>query len=344
MLEPARALAADVCESDFVPKDMRGNPPKVLAAIMYGREIGLEPMNALESITIVQGRPVLAAAAMRALIVAAGHQIRVVSSTDQRCLIRGRRAEDRSDPEAWQEFGFTVQEANRAGLTGKDNWRKYPSDMLLARATSRLAKAVFPDAIRGLSTREEMLDVETGEILPAPVTVQPPEHMREQAPAVQEAPPAARPPASRQRPAQRRQTQPASSRSYVDPRRQAKPTQVEAPPVDADIVEAEVIEAERVDAAPETAEPTPADSMITDGQRRRLWAGVRGLGMGKEEAHEFAADVLGVPVASLADLTKGEAAKVIDAVEAATRLAADVPAADVPADSQDGLPVEEAGS
>ncbi|MCL1922803.1 MAG: hypothetical protein FWG15_02890 [Propionibacteriaceae bacterium] len=159
VLPQSKELAELVCQSDFVPKDMRGNVGKVFAAVMTGRELGMSPMNSLQSFAVINGRASLMAEAMRGLILRDGHQIRVVASGAEKCTIKGRRKEDKDDPDAWQSFTFTLMEAKTAGLTGRDVWQKYPADMLLARATTRMAKAVFSDVIHGLVSTEEAEDM-----------------------------------------------------------------------------------------------------------------------------------------------------------------------------------------
>lgn len=155
----AKALSTDLCKTDFVPKGFRGNPPAVLAAVLYGREVGLPPIAALQGLYSVDGRVGTYAETQRALVLAAGHEYRIVEQSASRCVIEGRRA----GRDEWQRFGFTMQEARDAGLDKKDNWRKWPADMLLARATARMCKAMFPDAVHGMSTAEEIQDTVTVE-------------------------------------------------------------------------------------------------------------------------------------------------------------------------------------
>jgi len=148
--EFAKVLAV----SELLPDGLRGKPGNVFMALMQGLDLGLRPMQALNLIDVIKGKPCMNAQGMRALITAAGHEINVVEWTEEKCVIEGRRA-GTSD---WRQASFTIQQAQAAGLTG-DNWKKYPADMLLARATSRLAKAYFADVTNGLATVEEVLDI-----------------------------------------------------------------------------------------------------------------------------------------------------------------------------------------
>lgn len=148
--EFAKVLAV----SELLPKGLHGKPANVLVALMQGLDLGLRPMQAVNLIDVIQGKPCVSAQGMRALITAAGHELNIIEWSDEKCVIDGRRANSTD----WRQASFTIEQAQKAGLAG-DNWKKYPADMLLARATSRLAKAYFADVTNGLSTIEELIDV-----------------------------------------------------------------------------------------------------------------------------------------------------------------------------------------
>ncbi len=54
---------------------------------------------------------------------------------------------------------FTIEEAVKAGLTGKDNWRKYPAAMLRARAAMGLSRAIYQDVTMGLVDPDEAEEI-----------------------------------------------------------------------------------------------------------------------------------------------------------------------------------------
>lgn len=151
---PAIELANAIAGTEFVPTHFRNNPAAIAAAILYGDEVGLGPMQSLAKIAVINGRPTLAAEAQRALILQAGHDLWVEEATASRCTVVGRRR----GSEATSRITWTMDDAKRAGLTGKPPWKLYPRQMLLARASAELARAVFPDAIGGLASTEELDD------------------------------------------------------------------------------------------------------------------------------------------------------------------------------------------
>lgn len=146
-------FAKAVAVSTLLPAEMRGKPADVLVVVLQGLDLGMRPMQAFGLIDVIKGKPCLKAEGKRALVLAAGHGFRVVEWTDDKCVVEGRRR----GTDEWQQATFTREQAKKAGLSG-DNWTKYPADMLLARATSRLCKAYFADVTNGLATSEEMFD------------------------------------------------------------------------------------------------------------------------------------------------------------------------------------------
>jgi hypothetical protein len=151
-MRPAAELAAQIAGTEFVPKGMRDNPAAIAACVLYGDEVGLGPMQALAKIAVIDGRPTLAAEAMRSLIFAAGHEVWVDEASTVKAVVAGRRAESSNVT----RVTWSIEDAKRANLAGKANWRLYPRQMLLARATAELARLIFADAIGGLSATEEL--------------------------------------------------------------------------------------------------------------------------------------------------------------------------------------------
>lgn len=138
-------LAQHLAETEFVPKAMRGRPAAVAAAILAGREIGVGPLTALAHINVIEGRPAMSAELMRARILAAGHDLAYDETTASRCVVRGRRR----GTDTWTKVQFSMDDARRAGLANRPNWRSWPAEMLTARATARLARLIFADVIGG---------------------------------------------------------------------------------------------------------------------------------------------------------------------------------------------------
>lgn len=156
VIQSVAKLAAEVANTDFVPRGLKGNPAAVTAAILFGRELGMAPMHALRGIHMVEGRPTLSAEDLRALVIEAGHTIEYEEVSSSICTVRGKRA----GSETWTRLSWTIADARQAGLLNKTNWKSYPRQMLTARATAELCRMVFPDATHGVRAREELDDGE----------------------------------------------------------------------------------------------------------------------------------------------------------------------------------------
>ena len=143
-----------VVNSGLAPKGFN-SPEAVMVAVQHGLELGLPPMQALQSIAVVNGKPVIYGDA--ALALATSHPAfldieETVEGNVATCVVKRR---DRSAVVRT----FSEADAKKAGLWGKSGpWQQYPNRMLQMRARSWALRDAFPDALRGLGIREEVAD------------------------------------------------------------------------------------------------------------------------------------------------------------------------------------------
>jgi hypothetical protein len=152
MLGEAIRLADVIADTEMVPAALRGRPAAVVAVVLAGHELGLGPMQSLAQVHLINGRPSLAAEAMRGLAMAHGHTI-IPDANEDAATVRCRRRD--WPPDQWAKFVFTMGDAERAGLAGHGVWKQYPRAMLTARATAEACRAIFPDVLAGLSYTPE---------------------------------------------------------------------------------------------------------------------------------------------------------------------------------------------
>ena len=160
-LGEAMEFAKLVAESSFVPMDYRGRPGDILICLQMGAELGLSPMAALQSISVINGRPSVWGDGALALVRASGFledfEEKVEGTGDNRagyCRMR------RKGQVTTLEKRFTVNDAKRAGLWGKKGpWSTYPDRMLMLRARGFVLRDGFADVLRGIITREEAADM-----------------------------------------------------------------------------------------------------------------------------------------------------------------------------------------
>ena len=166
-----------VAASQLAPKGI-SSPQAIAVAIQAGMELGLGPMQALQSIAVINGRPT------------------IYGDTALGLVKRHRDFLDHVEPEPVDGVAtvtskrrgcsditrtYSVDDAKRAGLWGKSGpWTTNPNRMLQLRARSFALRDQFPDVLRGVGIAEEVRDytprnvttrkVAEGVVLPEPTT------------------------------------------------------------------------------------------------------------------------------------------------------------------------------
>lgn len=173
--EDAIRISKTLAASQLVPKDYQGKPENVFVAIAWGQELGLQPLQSLQNIAVINGRPAIWGDAALAIcserpdfedivetLTGEGEK-RVATCTIKR---RGRSPVVRT---------FSVADAKQAGLWSKSGpWQQYPERMLQLRARGFALRDAFPDAMRGFKTAEEVADIEEKDVTPQrPAVVMP---------------------------------------------------------------------------------------------------------------------------------------------------------------------------
>lgn len=125
----------------------------IFAIVEKARSVGVNPMDALNGgMYFVQGKVEMTSALMNQLIRSNGHSVtKDKKSDDTICILHGKRADN---GDTWVE-SFSIEDAKKAGIY-RNQWLKYPKDMLFARALSRLGRQLFPDVIKGCYVQGEI--------------------------------------------------------------------------------------------------------------------------------------------------------------------------------------------
>lgn len=192
-------IARVVVEAGMAPPTL-DSIPKAMVAILHGLEVGLTPMQALQSIAVINGKPTIWGDAALALIYASGKMEWIEEVTT------GNWGNDnytavcrvlRVGPKQKVMIGeFSIGDAKTAkiwekrGRNGQDTpWITYPKRMVKMRARWVLRDA-FADVLKGLHLREEVEDTEPTAAESATVTRRraPPPPAEETKSAVQEQP------------------------------------------------------------------------------------------------------------------------------------------------------------
>lgn len=129
------------------------NPHEAFTLMVLAQANGLHPAKAAERYHIIQGRPAMKADAMLAAFQEAGGSVKWIKRTDTECKLW------LSHPNGGElEVAWNMERAKNAGLAGKDNWKKFPAQMLSARCVSEGVRALFPACLCGMYTPEEVQD------------------------------------------------------------------------------------------------------------------------------------------------------------------------------------------
>lgn len=230
-----QAMAETLAKSTMIPESLRGKPADVFAVLQLGMELNLKPMQSLLQIYVVKGRPGCSAALKRALVVTSPlcEYAHFTESTDKKATFVTKR---RGSSHKETSTTFTIEMANAAGLTLNPSYKAHPAAMLRARASSAQLDAEWSDVVQGMSTLDELREIE-GDVVdvkpnrPTLVSVSAPE--------------------SKAAPVSSVPDEPVDDEFERSVREQNKPADDEAPPVE----KAETKQ-------PNSSEPTEAEKML----------------------------------------------------------------------------------
>ena len=148
-IESLWKLCQRLITTGFLPEAIK-TPEQAMACALKGRELGLPPMMSWSSIYIVRGKVELSASLMAAMLRRGGVRIEEHETSDVAAELTFHRGEDEK-----AHVRFTMEDAKKAGLV-KDNWRKWPRQLLYARAVSEGARRIGPDLIHGAYVQGEV--------------------------------------------------------------------------------------------------------------------------------------------------------------------------------------------
>lgn len=168
-LEDTIRLAEIFAKSGFFQdsRDMAQGVTKIYA----GAELGFGPIASMQGVYIVKGRVTLSANLIGAAIQRSGkYSYRIKELTNDSCTLLFRGPDN-----ATFESTFTIKDAEQAGISG-DTYKKFPRNMLFARALTNGARWFCPEVFSGpvytpdelgamLNDAGDVIDVSTGEVV-----------------------------------------------------------------------------------------------------------------------------------------------------------------------------------
>lgn len=128
---------------------------QAMGLMLLAQAEGMHPMSAIQDFDIVQGRPARKTHSILARFQQAGGSVEWEEIGPTRACGTFSHKQGGSLKVEW-----TIEQAKKIGLAGKDNWKNYPQAMLRARCIAEGVRAVFPGSIGGMMSVEEAQDVQ----------------------------------------------------------------------------------------------------------------------------------------------------------------------------------------
>lgn len=151
----AMQIAEAMCSTEMVPKHFRNKPADGAAAILYGAELGLNAIQSLQQIMVINGKPGIETRTAVALLKRHGHRIETLEATPESVTVQGTAPDGTTEQSTW-----TMDRAKRAGYTSNKLYQQIPEQMLYAKAAMEVARKIAPDVLSGIAYSTEELQLQ----------------------------------------------------------------------------------------------------------------------------------------------------------------------------------------
>jgi hypothetical protein len=157
-LGEAREMAELISNSEFAPKGYKGQPSSIIIAVQMGADLGFSPMQSLQNIAVINGRPSVWGDGALALAMPSLARFKEWFEGEGDDLVAHCLLQRKGWPDETIRT-FSVKDAKAAGLWGKSGpWQTYPKRMLQMRARSWALRDACADLMMGMSVAEEAMD------------------------------------------------------------------------------------------------------------------------------------------------------------------------------------------
>ena len=153
-------LITTLSKGPTVPQRYKNKPNDMLAAVLVGRELGIEPMEAINSLFLVNGNVTMTGKLMSALVHRAGHELRVELTIKGATVACWRRDPYTHELHEVGTVKFMQVDAERADLMDKPTYKAYPAVMMGWRAISQACRIYFADVLSGVAYVPEEVNVD----------------------------------------------------------------------------------------------------------------------------------------------------------------------------------------
>lgn len=162
----AKALAA----SDIVPQNFKGNMPNCLIALEMALRIKASPLQVMQNLYMVHGRPSWSSQFVIAAINTCGRysplRFKIEGEGDERTCIA--YAVEKETGEILESPPVSIGMAKKEGWYGKNGskWQTLPELMLRYRAATFFGRLYAPEILMGMKAVEEAEDMEPIDVTP----------------------------------------------------------------------------------------------------------------------------------------------------------------------------------
>lgn len=151
----AMKIAEAMCSTQMVPKAYQGKPADGAAAILYGAELGLNAIQSLQQVMVINGKPGVEARTMVALLRSHGYRFEVEENTDQAVTVTGIAPTGETYTSRW-----TFEMAQQAGYTKNALYKQIPASMLYAKAATEVCRRLGSHILSGIQYSTEELQLQ----------------------------------------------------------------------------------------------------------------------------------------------------------------------------------------
>jgi len=167
-MQHSLAIAQQLAKSDLLPPHFRGKPENILLVLSLAKDFNISNAAALQTISVVSGKPCLQSSLLIALLSQKGClkgplRFRYEGQEGKpefRCQAYGI---DRETGETVEGLWVSMAHAQAEGWTRNPKYKSLPSLMLQYRAAAFFIRGLYPQVALGLHTSEEVTDMEYAE-------------------------------------------------------------------------------------------------------------------------------------------------------------------------------------
>lgn len=157
----AQRKASAYAASDLVPKEYRENVPNVLIAMNLARRMEMDPLQVMQSLHVIHGKPGWSAQFLIAAFNSCGRYTGIHYRFNEDKTACRATTTEKATGEIIEGTTITIEMADKEGWLNKSGskWKTMPEQMLQYRAAAFLVRAHAPEISLGLYTTEELRDI-----------------------------------------------------------------------------------------------------------------------------------------------------------------------------------------